>query len=120
MVKNPPTSAGDTRDTGLIPGLGRSPGGGYGDPLQNACLKNSMVRILERSLAGYMGVYGVTKSQTPATEYAHTFSFLLKIQRIVQFSVYEMIYQFSLHCPVLLSSICLCTVFFFFKLRGFR
>ena len=62
-----------------------------------------------------MGVYGVTKSQTPATEYAHTFSFLLKIKRIVQFSVSEMTHQFSLHCPVLLSSICLCTVFFFFN-----
>ena len=29
MVKNPPASAGDTRDTDLIPGLGRSPGGGF-------------------------------------------------------------------------------------------
>ena len=31
MVKNPPVNAGDTRDVGLIPGLGRSPGGGNGD-----------------------------------------------------------------------------------------
>ena len=34
MVKNPPVSAGDTGDTGLIPGSGRSPGGGNGNPLQ--------------------------------------------------------------------------------------
>ena len=34
MVKNLPASAGDTRDTGSIPGLGRSPGGGNGNPLQ--------------------------------------------------------------------------------------
>ena len=34
MVKNPPANAGDTRDGGLIPGLGRSPGGGNGNPLQ--------------------------------------------------------------------------------------
>ena len=33
VVKNPPASAGDRRDTGLIPGLGRSPGGGNGNPL---------------------------------------------------------------------------------------
>ena len=31
MVKNPPVNAGDTRDVGLLPGLGRSPGGGNGD-----------------------------------------------------------------------------------------
>ena len=42
MVKNPPTNAGDTRDTGLIPGLGRSPGKGNGNPLQYPCLENSM------------------------------------------------------------------------------
>ena len=34
MVKNLPTNAGDVRDVGLIPGLGRSPGGGPGNPLQ--------------------------------------------------------------------------------------
>ena len=33
MVKNPPASAGDIRDVGLIPGLGRSSGGGHGTPL---------------------------------------------------------------------------------------
>ena len=32
MVKNPPASEGDTRDAGLIPGLGRSPGVGNGNP----------------------------------------------------------------------------------------
>ena len=38
VVKNPPANAGDTGDTGLIPGLGRSPGGGHGNPLQYSCL----------------------------------------------------------------------------------
>ena len=33
VVKNPPTTAGDIRDTGLIPSLGRSPGGGRSNPL---------------------------------------------------------------------------------------
>ena len=44
MVKNLPTSAGNLRDVGLIPGLGRSPGGGHGDPLQYSCLENPMDR----------------------------------------------------------------------------
>ena len=44
VVKNPPDSAGDLRDAGLIPGSGRSLGGGYGSPLQFSCLENSMDR----------------------------------------------------------------------------
>ena len=40
MVKNPPTNAGDTRDTGSIPGSGRSPGGEHDNPLQHSCLEN--------------------------------------------------------------------------------
>ena len=39
MVKNPPANAGETRDMGLIPVLGRSPGVGSGNPLQYSCLK---------------------------------------------------------------------------------
>ena len=40
VVKNPPANAGDARDAGLIPGLGRSPGGGNGNPFQYSCLEN--------------------------------------------------------------------------------
>ena len=50
MVKNLPDSAGDIRDSGSIPRLGRSPGGGHGDPLQYSCLENSHG---QRSLAGH-------------------------------------------------------------------
>ena len=42
MVKNPPANARDMRDTGLVPGSGRSPGGGHGNPLQYSCLKNPL------------------------------------------------------------------------------
>ena len=42
--KNPPANAGDTGDLGSIPGLGRSPGGGHGNPLQYFCLENPMDR----------------------------------------------------------------------------
>ena len=59
VVKNPPANAGDTRETGLIPGSGRSPREGNGNPLQYSCLGNSMDRG-----AWWATVYGVAKSQT--------------------------------------------------------
>ena len=59
MVKNPPANTGDLRDAGSIPGLGRSPGGGYGNPLQYSCLENPMDRG-----AWQAKVRRVPKSQT--------------------------------------------------------
>jgi len=44
VVKNLPANVGDIRDTGSIPGLGRSPGGRRGNPLQYSCLENPMDR----------------------------------------------------------------------------
>ena len=44
MVKNLPANTGDIRDAGLISESGRSPGGGYGNPLQYSCLENPMDR----------------------------------------------------------------------------
>ena len=44
MVKNPPANTGDIRDAGSVPGLGRSPGAGHGNPLQYSCLENPMGR----------------------------------------------------------------------------
>ena len=44
VVKNPPANAGDVRDAGSLPGSGRSPGGGDGNPLQCSCLENLMDR----------------------------------------------------------------------------
>ena len=72
MVKNPSTSAGD-RDMGLTPGLGRSPGGGHGNPLQNSCLENPWMEEYVKII-----VNGVTKSLTQlkrlSTWHAHTAS----------------------------------------------
>ena len=42
VAKNPPANARDEKDVGLIPGLGRSPGEGNGNSLQDSCLENSM------------------------------------------------------------------------------
>ena len=55
-VKNPPTNAGDT---GSIPGSGRSPGEGNGNPLQYSCLEDSMDRGAWRAI-----VHGFARSQT--------------------------------------------------------
>ena len=44
VVKNLPANAGDVRGVGSIPGSGRSPGGGNGNPFQYSCLKNLMDR----------------------------------------------------------------------------
>ena len=56
MVKNLPANGGDTGDMGSIPGLGRSPGGGHGNPLQYSCLKNLMDRGAWQAM-----VHGVTR-----------------------------------------------------------
>ena len=58
VVKNPPANAGDMRDTSSIPGSGRSPGGGRGNPLQYSCLENPM-----DPGAWQATVHRVTKSQ---------------------------------------------------------
>ena len=44
VVKNLSANAGDVRDMGSNPGLGRSPGGGHGNPLQYSCMENPMDR----------------------------------------------------------------------------
>ena len=53
---NPPASVEDLRDVGSVPGLGRSPGRGNGNPLQYSCLENPMDT--------WAIVHGVTKSWT--------------------------------------------------------
>ena len=63
MVKNLPADTGHIRDAGSIPGLGRSPGGGHGHPLQYFCLENPMDRA-----AWQATVRGVTKSWAPLTQ----------------------------------------------------
>ena len=59
VVKNPPFNAGGIRDTGLTPGLGRSPGGENGNPLQYSCLGKPIDRE-----AWQATVHRVTKSWT--------------------------------------------------------
>ena len=57
MVKNPAANEEDIRDAGSMPGSGRSPGGGHGNPLQDSYLENPMDRRTQRAT-----VHRVTKS----------------------------------------------------------
>ena len=59
MVKNLPANAGDIRAGGAILELGRSLGGGHGNPLQYSCLENPMARGAWRAT-----VHGAAKSRT--------------------------------------------------------
>ena len=59
VVRNPPANAGDIREVGSISGLGRSPGGGHGNSLQDSCLENPMDRG-----AWQTTVHRAAKSQT--------------------------------------------------------
>ena len=83
VVKNSPANAGGTRDVGLIPGLGRSPGGGNGNPLQNSCLENPMNRG-----AWWAAVQGGHKeSDTTKTTY-HT-----HMQKVQWFILWSSVYK---------------------------
>ena len=67
VVKNPPENA---RDAGLIPGSGRSPGGGNDNPLQYSCLGNPM-----DGGTWWAAVHGVVKSRTQLRDFTFTFHF---------------------------------------------
>ena len=66
--KEPPANAGDAKDVGLIPGWGRSPGGGHGNPLYCSCLEKPM-----DGRAWQVTVHGIAKSQTQLQRFSmHT------------------------------------------------
>ena len=85
MVKNLPANAEDIRDVSLIPGPGRSPGGGHGNPLQYSCLENPMVRG-----TWWATVHKVAKSQTQLKRLStHT-----HIEHLVMITRKESIYNY--------------------------
>ena len=79
MVKNLLANAGDTRDPGLMPGSGRSSGGGNGKPLQYSCLENSLDRGAWRAT-----VHGVAKNWTwLSTAHSTAYADVAKGQKLV-------------------------------------
>ena len=67
VIKNPPANAGDVRNMGSIPGLGRPPGGEHGNPLQYCCLENPV-----DGGAWWATFHGVAKSQTRLSDWTAT------------------------------------------------
>ena len=65
VVKNPPADAGDRREAGVVPGSGRTPGGGHGHPLQYSCLENTMDRG-----SWWATDLGVAKSRTRRKQFS--------------------------------------------------
>ena len=59
VVESMPANAGDIRDMGSVPGSGRFPGGGHGNPLQYSCLENPMDRGAQQ-----VTIHGVTQNRT--------------------------------------------------------
>ena len=95
MIKNLPTNAGDIRDVGLIPELGRFPGGGHGNPLQYSCLEN----LRDRGAWG-AAVHRVTKSQTRLKQLstrAHTLSERPPLATLYEIAVYTPPHLLSPH-----------------------
>ena len=82
MAKNLPANAGDSRDAGLIPGSGRYPGVGNGNPLQYFFLENSMIRgawwatqfmdCKESDMTEHMNRHKHTRTRTRAHTHTHT------------------------------------------------
>ena len=77
MVKNLPATAEDVRDVDSTLGLGRSPGGGHGDPLQYSCLENPMDSSL-------VGLQSIGSHVTEVTK--HTCTHVLSHECKVEFS----------------------------------
>ena len=73
VVKNPPANAGYRREPSLIPGLGRCPGGGHGNPLQDSCLENPINRGTCQAT-----VHRITKSWIWLSNLVHTHARIFK------------------------------------------
>ena len=73
VVKNPAASGGDARDTGLIPGSGRAPGGGNGKPLQYSCLENP------RDRGAWWACKELDMTERACTYRASTFKYVIQI-----------------------------------------
>ena len=88
VVQNLPVSAGDTGDSGLIPGSGRSPGGGNGNPLQYSCLGNPIDKGTWRAT-----VHEVAESDTPEhTPSTHTCPEIPRLMNLI-YILYSIFYN---------------------------
>ena len=96
VVKNPPASAGDARDAGLIPGLGRSPGGGYGSTLASSILACRIPWTEEPGRLQSRWSQRVGHNKSDLAHRPLNISQLLQIDFIME--------SFSRHCGILVLS----------------
>ena len=95
LVKNPLVNSGDIKDVGLIPGFGRFPGGGHGNPLQYSCLENPKNRGFWQAT-----VHGVTKSRTWLNqlhykmEFRNTLTWILRGKMIILAGIWTTLVDF--------------------------
>ena len=91
VVKNSPANAGDTRDTGSVPGWGRSPGEWNGNPLRYSCLGNPLDRG-----AWHTTVHGVARVEN---------DWMTKQQQIF-YSKYPFVHDWIVNDPLVYTGIC--------------
>ena len=113
MVKNFPANVGDAGDAGSVPGLGRSSGGGNGNPLQYSCLENHMDRGAHQAT-----VHSVAKSCTWLSNWAFRISLLHTNLQTVNFQRCDcafacgiiLVHMSGKHCHMCASSTSACAV----------
>ena len=94
VVKNLPANVGDARDLGSIPGLGRSPAGGNGNPLQYSCLENSKERGTWQGV-----IQGAAKSRIQWSTHTEQTTTRGKEYQEVS-SIQARIFVFFVHCYI--------------------
>ena len=92
VVKNPPANAGNMRDLGSIPGLGRSPGGGHDNPLHYSCLENPMDRGAWRGTAHWAAESDMTEQLSRHTHAYKSSESIYSINKWIRLSSYGLGY----------------------------
>ena len=108
VVKNLPANAGDVRDVGSIPGLGRCPGGVHDNPLQYSCLENPVDRGAWRAT-----VHRVTKSQTWLkwlSRQAHTHWNRTTLHNYVNKSDYRIVCNMCIYVFIIICTFNVCFI----------
>ena len=114
VIKDPPASSGDIRDMGSVPGAGRSPGGGHGNPLQYSCLENptdrgawqAIIHKLQRDRYDWRDLAHTHPITTPfqkfstsffclCTKYYSAYSYLVLVEIILYLPHYEKVHIFQ-------------------------
>ena len=100
MVKNPPANAGDMRDVGSIPGLGRSPGGGHSNPLQSSCLEIPMDGGTWRAIVHRIAKSRIQLKRLCTHTHTHTHA-LFRHERMVISTILDVeLFSISLSSPL--------------------